>query len=556
MKKHKKMSSMKRIIFSLSVSILILFIFKCFTRLYNAVDNFNLSLVLNKQFSDDTYSIYLHPLLCNIIGRLSDLLPFADVYLLVSNILLIMVVTILIYLILDSSHDDIVKLFIIISIISVCFLLNIWNNNYTIHASLFSATGLILMFSYVHDKEIWKCIVGIILLGIGCMWRIQGFMLIIPFIVLEIIADVCFDNERNIKVYAKPFLFLSIVIVGLVLTRFAVMKSDVYINSVEYDKYRVKIQDYPVKQYSQVQDLNLDITEIEYLAATNWSIFDTGKMNADLFKLIARYSSVNAYQLSFKGVALALKDMFSVVWRQKSALFGTFIYAFTVLYLLHSNRFPWYTILQSILCFVGSGIILLFFTIKGRSVFHVWLSVIVIDLIMISWILLHRRIIVCKKSKVVILITCILLLWNVGFKYRDSDFKIPQFAICSRVDNHIKVFDETLNNTDIYVWGEWHKEITQYYMSKGKLPTSEFMKHNISAGDWTYGQVYFNNYLQALNISNPALALIERDDVYLVSKDCEFVLRYLQECYDENITVNQVKTVKGVPVWKFDNYKK
>lgn len=118
-------------------SIITFFISKLFINLYNAVDNFTLSLVLNKCFSEETYSYYLHPFLCWIIGKLSDILPFADAYLLTMHICVIIAISLLLFLVIDSDFQYIIKLYLTIITISFSMLFNIWGCNYTVQASFF-----------------------------------------------------------------------------------------------------------------------------------------------------------------------------------------------------------------------------------------------------------------------------------------------------------------------------------------------------------------------------------------------------------------------------------
>ena len=82
-----------------------------------------------------------------------------------------------------------------------------------------------------------------------------------------------------------------------------------------------------------------------------------------------------------------------------------------------------------------------------------------------------------------------------------------------------QIFKEYEDNNVIAIHDNWHGLMEQYFMPQGKLPDSEFLEHNIAAGDWTYGQVYYQNYLKRLGIPNPAKALEEQDHVIYVTGD-------------------------------------
>lgn len=158
-----------------------------------------------------------------------------------------------------------------------------------------------------------------------------------------------------------------------------------------------------------------------------------------------------------------------------------------------------------------------------------------------------------KKYKKIFIAGIILIgLTGSCLNHANIQWHIPQFAINSRSVNRKDKFCETYKGDSIYIWGYWHKDVSLVHMAQGKLPSREFMNHNLSIGDWMYGQKYFNDYLEKLDIKNPAKSLIKREHTYLVDRDCTFVLDYLRKNYGKTISVKQIDTIHGVPVWKFD----
>ncbi len=93
--------------------------------------------------------------------------------------------------------------------------------------------------------------------------------------------------------------------------------------------------------------------------------------------------------------------------------------------------------------------------------------------------------------------------------------------------------------------------VTQYYMSQEKLPSEEFMNHNVCTGDWVYGQNYFNENLADAGATNPVSALLERDNTYFVSDGCGFILRYMHYYYGADIKAVCVGEIAGTPIWEF-----
>lgn len=397
-------------------------------------------------------------------------------------------------------------------------------------------------------------LLGTVYLCLGCMWRIEGFLLVIPYVIVEIITDSLMQERKSsqFKSYLKHFSILLIRLALLISSRFCIMDSKEYSPSIEYSKYRTKIQDYPVLQYNQVKNELGEVTSIEFEAATNWVLIDTEKIGKELFEKISSVASVNAYPFSVGGLIEALKEMIIVLWQQKTIMLALSSFIFIIMFFVRYNHSSKYRIIQTILDILGSGLILLYFTIKGRAILHVWYSVLVILIIMLGWILCSREIKMNQNFIIALAISGFLIVSMMVVKYRNTEIHKPQIALTSRIENNMEKFEATVkNDKSVYIWGSWHKEITQYYMKKGKLPSAEFMHHNLSVGDWTYGQNYYIQYLEELNIDNPARALLERDDVYFVDDNYSFILDYLKEQYNDDIYIEQVGEINNIPVWKF-----
>ena len=66
--------------------------------------------------------------------------------------------------------------------------INIWSNNYTIQAAFFAMTGSIVLMKNSKEKNRWLYIIGLFFICIGFMWRIQGALLSVPFVLLDIVV--------------------------------------------------------------------------------------------------------------------------------------------------------------------------------------------------------------------------------------------------------------------------------------------------------------------------------------------------------------------------------
>lgn len=57
------------------------------------------------------------------------------------------------------------------------------------------------------------------------------------------------------------------------------------------------------------------------------------------------------------------------------------------------------------------------------------------------------------------------------------------------------------------------------------------MKNNITAGNWIYGQNYYNKYLVENDWGNPVQTLIDSDNIYYVcySQDVDLIKNYYKQ---------------------------
>ena len=89
--KDKIYKEERRKILAIGLSLLLTILWVIMTafskKLYANVDNFNISLITNGLYGEDTYTYYLHPWLCSLIGIIARAVPSADGYVLLLHIL-------------------------------------------------------------------------------------------------------------------------------------------------------------------------------------------------------------------------------------------------------------------------------------------------------------------------------------------------------------------------------------------------------------------------------------------------------------------------------------
>ena len=531
----------------------------CITKnLYANVDNYTISIVTNRLYDADNYCVYLHPILCWIIGIISNILPQADAFALLGRTLIWGAFVWLFYTVMKSQQKSFDKTLEILFLLFLSTALNIWNENYTVQAAFFVFTGLVTLCSVGRKKRfgLLDTCIGTAFMCIGIMWRIQAALLFIPFVLLEIVAGrICAEESgtdywKNVK---KAFGSVFLLFLILVLSRSAVQMSKEYNSSVVYDSARVKVQDYPMKEWKVVENKLVGISQTEYDSAKSWILLDTETIDKDFLLRISVEGESTEFEWNIHGLIKGLKTMALTIWRSSKAVWiflSVFLSVF--LYAFFANQL-WWRKLECVLAFVGTGVIILYYIILGRAPLRVWESVIfaAMSILIINLIFVEKHDIDKKCFAVLKVFVGLILCVGILRDVVTTDFSVPQLAINSRNNVDEQIFEETFEGESLYFWDSWHANITQYYMKQGKLPSEEFLQHNLSVGDWTYGQVYFENHLKEVNAKNPAKALVERENTYFVGKDNSFLLEYLQEHYNNDIEVKQYGEINNIPIWSF-----
>ena len=147
--------------------------------------------------------------------------------------------------------------------------------------------------------------------------------------------------------------------------------------------------------------------------------------------------------------------------------------------------------------------------------------------------------------------------WFAGFRLQTK----PYNCLAVNARNYDYYEQDSLDRIDntpdaVFVWGvgDRNEVLTSRMQTGSKLVDNEFLRHNILDGEWTYGQLYFNDLLKASGIVNPLKALTEREHVYYISgsERSNLILKYIQEHYYPDCSVEQVGTIEDIPVWKFN----
>lgn len=392
------------------------------------------------------------------------------------------------------------------------------------------------------------------------------------------------------------FLPAAVIIFLLLASRFAFNLQEPYKTAGRYNAARTAAVDFPMKSWNaEIEAASSGhFSKTDYEAVTNWCFFDTEFMDVDMLESVVNTGRRNDYSLTRKGMSELLGEM-------KWTLLHSSLYMVILIGLSTVLAFriliccPWPRKAETVLSILGVFIILAYFTFRGRAPMRVWESVIfAMDFVLFmaatdrteykksgqsgtehnrteynksdhNRVEYHRtkcnRLEHNKKNvnTVCFFLMFILLWFSTGQLLAYVEFHKPQPVWVSRIPEEGGPFaitvSEEAGEDSLFIWPNWHTYLPKYAEETGKLPSRELIRHNIALGDWVYGQPYFTEFLGNINAQNPARALLERPNTYLMGDYASgLVLDYFREHYGAEIDMQaatDIGKINNVMTYRF-----
>ena len=519
------------------------------------IDNYGMALVANKRFAgagQDGYIYYLHPILCKIFEVVHWMFPKADAFSLVAETMLLMGIWWISYYLYVKKKNNIELLVEYLVLFSFILIGNLFNDNFTRWAAFFCMIGMLTLLCNNTKKKSY-CFVGTFYVALGMMWRQEVLIIYIPFLLLMFLAELIQKQKTERMPFLKQtigqILVPLICIVVLLGCKIYIDHSETYREAVAYDDARSAVVDYPSAYYDDVASEMPGVSWNDYYAILNWFFLDTDYINTSLYETIDDASSIKPYTLtlpSFKLMLSSLKDkiMTNTHLFYLCVLLGSLL----VIGFLAMN---WYYKIEFVLMFLGMDFILLYLTYAGRGIVRAFYPVIYATIISVVVILKKNDIATKAKYKwagygVLVLVAFLGIGRGVSAMTITTDQSVWQAG-----DD--EAAPDWMESDRTYVWScsKWAKTLAQAtYIQEGKLIPEVVMQRNIPEGNWFYGQVFFDQYLEKIGVDNP-IDVVMQEDAYYVGDNCLFLLYYLQEHVDYHIQAEQVGDILEIPVWDF-----
>lgn len=504
--------------------------------IYGSIDNHLIATVVNGLYGNN-YDIFVNPILSGIIAFLSSVYSGIDYFTVILWLIIFFsFATFSIYVIKNRG--------IIISWILICY---VWimffllaggmRSQFTILSAFEACVGLFLLIDG-YCKNSFESYFGVMFISFGIMIRMEATLLIIPYLFLYFLF-----NEGKIR---KKLIFFAFLCWGFMILLQVIYNCGLYKEEYEYNKVRSSIQDYPVKEYSEVKWADdYVINQNDYNCIVNWMNMDSFIMDTDYLDSFHKQTKMFKYQLNIKGVVRFIKDYISVAIINNKKLgvlyLFTLIIAIYLLVVSRSNKVK----IQLLLNLVGTLFIVSGFLFIGRAPDKIHFSCLFYSN---SLLLISVGEIIKPRLEKVILWSLIVFTFILGTKalMKNTNLNYGEVELW---------WEWTYDDGALYFWHPYTYNAfpMKDYMENNKLPNREFLEHNIVIGGSRINQFYYNDFLKQINVTNMIEKMVFDDNSFFVGDEYayECMYNYINDHYYENVNATLIKQNEKYGIWKF-----
>lgn len=511
-------------------------------------DNFGIAAVTSS-LKYNNYCIFLSPLLCSLIRNTALLLPNADAFAAVNLIICTAAFAWCSFLI--FKHTFALKRLIFITITVFYAAIAVCAQNFTVISAFLLFVGAAPISAMIGQAKTNKIyiLISCVFFVFGFMYRRHTAILFLPYTALYFIAALT-ANRYRLKAFLKnaaaAVLPALLAVTAVQCVTLAVDNTDNIRSAVKFNSLRASVQDYPLLPYSEAKDkLPSDITENDYTLITHFMTPDTERMDAEFMQTFAKAAIDDSPNRAEVISQTLKKNKYSL----KSALLFACIFAVSFFIIFYGKKR--FAKLAAAICFFGIIAGCMFFLYLGRLPERIMLSIMTAGLCALCAMLYNTDI---KNSKVGYSVFALLCFASIlRFAMIDAGGS-PDTIFTAKQYN--ADFEEPLKATytgkSIFIWDTINYSLypSMYFSINGKLPSDDFAMHNISAGGWTYGQVYQKQAFAEMGITNPAYDLVYRPDTYYAG-ELPVMEKYIKEHIRSDIRAEMIGYIFEVPVYRF-----
>lgn len=404
-------------------------------------------------------------------------------------------------------------------------------------------TSMIFWYDSISNKDRQSKIsriLSIVYIILAGLWRWQAAALGIPYFgILFIYKNI---KNKDAKAWWKSSelrktiiaqLCIGIIFQGLIGYKFIIDNQSKYIDQTKYNEYRTNLVDYSIYSYDdkQTEFENIGISENSFNIISKYFYgLDTENLSTEKIHQIQEIASKQWDDIDIDDIVVNWQALFIELWAI------IVINISLIVWLNRQEKRDKSRVVRTlnILQILGTFLIFIYFTLKGRFIQRVCMCILIQQLgQLLSMQIQNKTQSNVEKTRQYgrVVKTIAVISYAITFSLVAFSTNIIRFVPVQWVsfqnpftvmqydykDSPERFTDDVYNGQTKLVWNQlaygWN--FHKYYASKSIIPVN-LIKNNITDGNWIYGQNYYNEYLVENGWGNPVQTLLSSDNIYYV----------------------------------------
>ena len=528
---------------------------------YEQVDDFIIyNLYSGLDGTNSIYGVYIHPILCFIIGLFFRVLPSVNWHTMFLLFMQFICFTIIGTIIIRKNKS---KLSYILYVLfaSVCYTSLLQLLQYTSVAALLILTAFFVMMDYIERNKKGKkyIICYAFLFTIGIMTRMQSLLIVAPFFVIYFIYNLILlirkkvDKERTIKII-KNYLIFGILTVVVYVSNYIIYNNDIYKNYNEFNNLRTILQDNSYIPYDENKEIFDEIgwSENDHYLFYTFNFGDESVYNKENLQKIVDYAKNKGelfdYEFELKDISNDLIDQMRDTNPYISIIFlGTFLVA------IYTNKEKRGYIISIFLVTILMNCLFIYL---NRTVHRVVIPEYILGATMFLYLIEYKneskeKINVIRAMSIFIVVATVIFSGGVyEFNYKLGDY-----------DNYKDVIEYTNKHKEnVYLYTVPSLQYRYLTYSVYEMPPKGAFSNLRVMGGWDiYTQNYYD-FKERYGLDGTFLDLL-KENVYLIDGDVTWSGNYykdykkhiiisIKEHYGIDVICEKIKTFDNIYIYK------
>ena len=528
---------------------------------YEQVDDFIIyNLYSGLDGTYDIYGIYIHPLLCFILGFLFKIfytVNWHTIYLLLMQFVCFTIIGTL--LIRKNNCGLSYILYIIFA--SVCYTSLLQLIQYTSVSALLILTSFFVLMDYIErnkkSKKYIICFTTLFCLGI--MTRMQSLLIIAPFFAIYFIYNLILlirnkINKEKILEIVKNYLLLGIILVITYVSNYIVYNNEVYDNYNEYNEKRTILHDISYTDYYENKEIFDEIgwsQNDQYLFYT-FNFGDENVFSKDNLEKIVDYKISKDDIYDFDLELKEIQDLLIEQLRDTNAYVSIMFIASFLVAIYTNKEKRWYVITIFLLTLA----INILFIYLNRTMQRVVIPEFILGIVIFLYYIKYKKedekkeYLIKAMSIFIIVVTVIFAGGEYEYNYKLEDY--------SNLKDVIEYTNSNKENVYFYTIPSLQYRYLAY--SVYEMPPKESFSNLRAMGGWDMYTKNYYNFKERYDLEGTFLDLL-KENVYLIDGDVTWsgnyyhdykkhIILFIKEHYNIDVTCTEVKSFDNIYIYK------